>query len=208
MSSSTASGSQHNSNPTPNQVLAAAEAIGYYLRDQTYAVVGAAACLLLGSERVTKDVNIVVPQGTIKDIRKILKNQPAYFDVEERTLHTHYKSDPMVEVEILSPPFLFREAFNASTPVVVIGSTKVLKPTLILNSKCNSILQRETEEKKRSDAADIQFCLSWCYSNNCFLTAEEVPRSDTEFVRWFTSLYGGEDGWTNVGYNFETGQRI
>jgi hypothetical protein len=208
MSSSTTSGSQSTGKPSPDQILAAAQAIGYYLGDHPYAVVGGAACLLLGSRRVTKYVDIVVPQGTTKDARKILKDQPAHFDVEKGTLHTYYKSDPRVEVEILSPPFLFREGFDASTPVVAIGSTKVLKPTLILNAKCNSLLGRATEEKKRSDAEDIQFCLSWCSSNNCYPTAEEVPRADAEFVQWFISVYGGEEGWTNAGYNFETGQRI
>jgi len=70
----------------------------------------------------------------------MLRNQPTYFDVENRTLRSYYKSDPRVEIEIITPPSLFRESFNNNTPVVLVNGVKVLKPSLILNAKCNSIL--------------------------------------------------------------------
>ena len=207
-SSSTTPGSQHGAKPSPEQVREVAQAIGSFLGDRTYAVVGGAACSLLGSQRVTEDVDIVVPRGATKDTRNVFKSQPDYFDVDNRTLHTYYRSDPKVDVEILSPPSLFRESFDASTPFVVIGNTRVLKPTLILNAKCNSILGRSTDEKKRTDAMDIRFCLDWCHKNGVLPTAEEVPRADAEFVPWFISVYGAKEEWAKAAYNFETGQRI
>ena len=208
MSSSTASGSQSSGKPSSDQIRAAARAVGYYLGNRTYAVVGGAACSLLGARRGTEDVDVVVPQGATKDARTTLKNEVAYFEVQSRTLHTYYKSDPKVEVEIIAPPSLFRENFDASTPVVIVEGTKVLKPALILNAKCNSILGRAIEEKKQSDAEDIQFCLWWCYTNNSFPTSAEVPRANAQFVQWFISVHGGREHWINARYNFETGQRI
>ncbi|CZT12924.1 uncharacterized protein RAG0_16571 [Rhynchosporium agropyri] len=195
MSSSTASESQHAEKPSPEQVREAAKAVGSFLANQTYAVVGGAACSLLGSQRVTEDVDIVVPRGATKETRNALKNQPTYFD-----------SDPRVEVEILAPPSLFRETFDASTPFVLIGNPKVLKPTLILNAKCNAISGRATEGKKASDAEDIKFCLQWCHGNGVIPTAEEVPNADADFVRRFASVYGGKEDWAKIGYNFETGK--
>jgi hypothetical protein len=190
MSSSSASGSQQQSfKPTPEQVRAAAQAIGFSLGSQVYAVVGGAACSLLGSSRVTDDVDIIVLQGATKETRQNLKDQTAYFDVENRTLHTYYKSNPPVGVEILAPPSLFKENFSSSTPVVVIDGTKVLKPALISNSKCYSIIGRASESRKRTDALDIQFCLGWYAQNNAFPTAAEVPRAGKQFVEWFIFIY-------------------
>ncbi len=52
--------------PTPEQVCAAAKAVGYALGDQDYALVGGAACVLLDSTRATEDVDIVVPKGNTR----------------------------------------------------------------------------------------------------------------------------------------------
>jgi hypothetical protein len=197
---------ERSAKPSPGQIREAARAISHYLGDQVYAIVGGAACSLLGSSRETEDVDIVVPQGATRDARRKLKNEPTYFDVDNRTLHTYYKSDPRVEVEIITPPSLFREGFDNNTPVVLVDGVKVLKPSLILNAKCNSILGRASKEKKDTDAFDITFCLRWCANHNAFPTAAEVPRADKEFVEWFTSEYGGAEYWTNAGYNRETGK--
>jgi hypothetical protein len=191
--------------PSPEQIREAAVAISYYLGDQVYAIVGGAACSLLGSTRETIDVDIVVPQGATRDARRRLRNEPTLFDVDNRTLHTYYRSDPRVEFEILTPPSLFRERFDDNTPVVLINGVKVLKPSLILNAKCNSILSRSSGEKRLADAADIKFCLRWCANNNAFPTAAEVPHADMEFVEWFIGAYGEAECWTNAGYNRETG---
>ncbi|KAG9232994.1 hypothetical protein BJ875DRAFT_379505, partial [Amylocarpus encephaloides] len=157
-------------------IRAAAGAISYSLNDRVYAVVGGAACSLLGSTRETDDVDIVVPQDVTRDTRRMLKDEPTYFHVEKKTLHTYYKSDPKVEVEIIAPPALFRESFDNNTPVVLVDDIRVLKPSLILNAKCNSILGRASEGEKTTDATDIKFCLWWCASNNARPTTAEVPR--------------------------------
>jgi hypothetical protein len=189
---------------TPELTRAAAKAVGYALGDHLYAVVGGAACALLGAQRVTDDVDIVVPQGTATETKAKLKSQETYFEFESRASRTYYKSNPRIQIEILSPPTLFRENFSVSTPVIFIHGVKVLKPALILNAKCNSILGRATEEKKENDAADIQFCLCWSAVNNVFPTAAEVPNADREFVEWFLSTYRDEQLWIYARYNFET----
>ncbi len=207
MSSSTAgSQQQQQSKPTPEQVQEAAHAVGYSLGTQAYAIVGGAACTLLGSLRETEDVDVVVPQGATIETRQKLRSQPDYFDIDRRTLHTLYKSEPPVEIELLAPPSLFKEEFSASTPVVLVAGVKVLKPALILNAKCHSILGRATKEKKTTDSFDIKFFLEWCAKNNNLPTAAEVPRATKEFVEWFISEYEGRELWENAGYNFETGK--
>ncbi|TVY38399.1 hypothetical protein LSUB1_G006364 [Lachnellula subtilissima] len=135
--------------PSPHQIREAAGAISYSLGGQVYALVGGAACSMLGSSRETEDVDIVVPQDATRNTRSLLRKQTAYFEVESRTAHTYYKSDPRVEVEILAPPSLFREHFDKNTAVIEVHGVRILKPSLILNAKCNSILGRASDAKKK-----------------------------------------------------------
>ncbi|RDL42339.1 uncharacterized protein BP5553_02318 [Venustampulla echinocandica] len=190
MSSSAISSPQPSSNPSRDQVLEAARAIGQTLKTQTYAIVGGASCSILGSMRTTHDVDIVVPKGATKQARMLLKNDAELYDVDNKTLHTYYKSNPPVEIQILASPSLFQETFDESTPVITIDGINVLKPTLILNAKCRSILGRRTGERKLADAADIQFLLGWCSTNNCIPTAAEVPNASKEFIEWFIQGFG------------------
>lgn len=190
--------------PSPSQIRETAEAIKYSLGDQVYAVIGGAACSLLGSTRETDDVDIVVPKGYTVTVRGLLAKQTTYFNVEKRTRYTYFKSDPRVEVEILTPPALFKESFDETTPVIVVNGVKILKPSLILNAKCNSILSRATDGKKSTDASDILFCLSWCASNHALPTAAEVPAATKQFVEWFIGQHGGQDHWTSAGYDWQT----
>ena len=57
---------------------------------------------------------------------------------------------------MLTPSALFREEFNVSTPTAIVQGVSTLKPTLILNAKCLSILGRPTEDKKFTDTANIR----------------------------------------------------
>ncbi len=104
--------------PSVQQVRAAARAIGSCLAGRKYAVVGGAACAMLGSKRETQDVDFVVPQGNTRQTKLLLSNDPLDdFHVAKGTLYTTYKSTPAVDIEILTPPALFQEWFDYSTPV-------------------------------------------------------------------------------------------
>lgn len=154
----------------------ATRAVGTALAEKKYAIVGGAACVLLGSRRVTKDVDFVVPKGETVEARKILKGTPN-FTVEPRTAHTYYKSESSkpLEIEILTPPVRFQDKFDSDTPTITHHNVKVLKPALLLNAKCCSILSRASDDKKASDAVDIQFLLEYHVQTKTKLTAEEVP---------------------------------
>jgi len=104
--------------PSVQQVRAAARAIGSCLAGRKYAIVGGAACAVLGSTRETRDVDFVVPQGNTRQTKMLLKNDPHDdFHVAKGTFYTTYKTTPPVDIEILTPPALFQESFDYSTPV-------------------------------------------------------------------------------------------
>lgn len=193
--------------PSIEQVRAAAKEVASSLGSIDYAIIGGAACIILGSIRTTTDVDFVVLKGQTSAARKLLREQPSSFEIEPKTLHTYYKkSTPPVEIEILAPPALFKETFEKTTPTIVVDGARILKPALILNAKCRSILGRPTEAKRRTDAQDIKYLLRWCARVGSIPTSAEVPNASKDFVTWFTTEYGDEPIWTPAGYDLDKGQ--
>lgn len=190
---------------TRQAVIEAAIAVGIAMETDTYAIVGGAACVLLGCDRTTSDVDIVVPKGATPDARARFRASDKFI-VEPGTAHTYYNAATTpFEIEILAPPGLFKEDFDAATPVVELSGVKILKPALIFNAKCGSILNRASEDKKFTDFSDIVFLLEY-FAESTPPTAAEVPNVSKEFVEWFVATYGNEEKWIAASYNKITGQ--
>ncbi|KAI3330971.1 hypothetical protein F4824DRAFT_514887 [Ustulina deusta] len=149
--------------PTLQQTNAAVQAVAGALGNTHYAIVGGAACTMLGSE-------------------------------------------PNIEVEILTPPALFKEEFTARTPTYDVGGVRVLKPALLLNAKCGSLLGRATDDKKRTDSRDINFLLQWCASHRQFPSTAEMSNATPAFVQYYIGTFGGEQHWKDAGYNIREGR--
>ncbi|KAE8139892.1 hypothetical protein BDV38DRAFT_291149 [Aspergillus pseudotamarii] len=192
----------------PEEICEAAMAVGNALaRCEKYALVGGSACAVLGSTRATEDVDLVVLRGGTANARRLLR-ESSDFEVQPRTNYTTYKAKN-IEVEILTPPTLFKEPFDHNTEIITIEDAKVLKPALLLNAKCGSINGRSTETKKDTDAQDIGFLLDFCAENPDYLPkATEVPNATKEFVGNHIHYYGGQEDWVRAGYNFETDTRV
>ena len=148
----------------------------------------------------------MVAQCQIRAARRLLAADTQSFTVDPRTLHTQYNSDPPIQIELLSPPTMFREHFDQNTPTVTMEvegtEIRVLHPKLILNAKCRSILGRTTDERKAADSGDILFLLKY------FGESEQGDGKDTkmgvsnatqEFVEWYVERYGHKSLWQGVG---------
>lgn len=192
--------------PTVEQVRSAAQKVGSVLGSTKYAVVGGAACSMLGSSRVTEDVDFVVPRNGTVSVKNQLKAEAASFSVDPRTRHTYFQSTPPVEIEVLAPPALFKEAFDESTPTISVQGVEVLKPALILNAKCRSILGRANQSKKDTDAQDIMFLLGYLAKTNTKPSSQEVPNATKQFVDYFVGAYHCQELWEKAGYDLETGE--
>ena len=101
---------------------------------------------------------------------------------------------------------LFQDEFDVETPVHTVPvdgqSVDILKPSLILNAKCVSVLGRSTEQKMQTDASDVIFLLEWMAANNVMLADQEVPHATPTFIRWFIENYKHSETWRLAGFSF------
>jgi len=180
-------------------ILAAAKALSTSLNDSPYAIVGGAACALLGSTRELPDFDIVVPRGETASTRALLKHQDTLFEVEPRKLHTFFNSGhSRVQIKILTPPGMFRGTFDAETRTIELQGVKILHPVLILNELCSAIMGRWSEERKKTDADNILFLLKWLAKDDGKIRWADVPNVDRDFATWFVGEYGGGQIWRGV----------
>jgi hypothetical protein len=167
--------------PTKAETIEVASALAETLPESLkYAIVGGAACTLLGSKRQTMDVDFVVPRNCTAQARSALKASPR-FQVQPRTNHTTYEFEASdvqpIDIEILAPPSLFQEEYNDQSPVVQVeGGVRVLHPAIILASKCKSVTGRSSLEKRASDAQDIAFLLKYLFEHEQYRTAVDLER--------------------------------
>ncbi|ROW01241.1 hypothetical protein VMCG_05975 [Cytospora schulzeri] len=177
--------SEDDSGPYPSHTLtsAAAHALALVLAEVPHALVGGGACSVLGHSRQTADIDAVVCKGQTSVARGRLNLYKANLLVERGTLHTSYLSQPPVEIEILTPPKLFQEPFDETTPAITV------------------VVGRATTDKKLTDASDIRLLLRYCASHKMWPTATECPKANKEFVDWFGSTYG-KGGWAEAGWDF------
>ena len=179
---------------------AAADVAGALGTKVPYAVVGGSACLLLGGHRATVDVDFVVPAGSTKTARQLLKNAGT-FTVEPRVNHTKH-SATNVDIDILTPPKLFQGEFNSETPTVTVNSVRVLHPLALLNAKVGSILGRSSDAKKLTDAIDIAFLLDYCAREGIKIRAVDVPNAKAEMVVYLIQqMYVSKELWQSAGYD-------
>ncbi|KAJ8453764.1 hypothetical protein ONZ51_g13413 [Trametes cubensis] len=167
-----------------------------------YAIVGGGACILLGSHRITEDVDFVVPQNTTAAARKLLRASPA-FRVDPRTCHTWHRETGLA-IEIVT--MWFQRTFDARTPALVVDGVRVLHPVRILDAKCRSILARSALYKKNTDAHDIVFLLEYCVRNGIAVKDGDVEHAKAETIEYLIAQeMTPREAWNAAGYVDDAG---
>lgn len=179
---------------------AAAKAVATALGDNIpYAIVGGGACLLLGGQRLTDDIDVVVPRGCTPAARQLLK-AAGTFAIEPRTRYTRHAATG-VDIDVLAPPALFRGAFDAGTPTVAVDGVRVLHPRLLLDAKCGSMPGRASDGKKITDGADIAFLLRYICDNGIELWAGDVPNASGALIAYTVERqWVSQDLWVAAGF--------
>ncbi len=193
----------HSTLASRDAVQAAAGAVANTVGNRPYAIVGGAACLLLGGKRQTEDVDLVVPKNTIVEYRKLFRTPDAtrlgFKTATQQPRHTFHGQENVL-IELLSPPGMFRAHFDENTPTVVVNGIRVLHPLILLDTKCGALISRG-ESKRFTDAQDIVFLLGFCAKNRIQITTRDVPNASPESVEYLISQdWVQREAWVNAGY--------
>ncbi len=192
--------------------MAATVALSRALEKEPYAFVGGAACQLLGSGRITQDVDFVVPRDTPSRILEILRKSALFHVAPNRDASYVGTPGTVVHIDVLPYPQRFSEPYDESTPTITIAGIRVLHPVLILNSKCMSAQMRVEDDKADNDVQDIQFLLQLIHENpspwggqTLPVCKATVPRATPLFIDSLVEEYPDlRPAWERVGFNFTT----
>ena len=159
--------------------------------------------MLLGSMRLTEDVDLVVPKGTVAEYRKLFRTPEAegrgFRTGTEQPRHTFHGPESVL-IEFLSTAGMFKGRFDEDTPTVVVDGVRILHPLNLLDTKCESVFSRG-KHKKHTDAEDIRFLLGHCASNGLRITATNVPHASLEAIEYLVSEgWVPQEAWVKAGY--------
>ncbi|KAM5542115.1 hypothetical protein V8D89_004198 [Ganoderma adspersum] len=193
----------HSTLASREAVQAAAGAIANTVGARPYAIVGGAACLLLGGTRQTEDVDMVVPKNTVVEYRKLFRSSDAarlgFKTGTQQPRHTYHGQENVL-IELLSPPGMFKSHFDENTPTVVVNGIRVLHPLILLDTKCGALISR-AENKRFTDAQDITFLLGFCSSHRIPITTRDVPNASPDSIEYLISQgWVPREAWVNAGY--------
>jgi len=179
---------------------AALEAIQKALGDTIpYAVIGGVACIVLGSPRPTKDLDIVVPDGKAAEAATLLA-ATGHFGTEttqtgrrrawfHASLHRNYNLDVL-------EPHDIGQNFTSTGGVpetITVNGYPILHPAHLLNFKIASWVDRMSTHgyKKINHAKDIRFLVDWLARERMTVTRSQVSHATDDFLVLFCASYPG-----------------
>jgi hypothetical protein len=160
------------------------------LKGSSYALIGGAACSLLGSRRGTYDIDIIVPTGQRGRTVELL-GRSKKFGVEPGATRTWFNSsnDTHYNVDVMEPGQIYQK-FDRKTETRVVNGIRILKPALLLNFKCLSWSSRGRQRAKRlHDAQDIRFLVTYMARAGERTSPREVNFADEDFLLEFLARY-------------------
>jgi len=182
-------------------ITEACRATGQALSNEPYALIGGAACSLLGSRRGTYDIDIVVLDGRKRAVVSQLDNLPE-FGVERGSMRTWYNASNgnHYNLDVMEPSTIHQQ-FTGSTETINVQGITVLKPVNILNFKCFSYVDRSRPaQKKQNDGRDIRFLLDYMIQHGERVHNGQLRFADEDFLVDYISSYPDtKDKWVQIG---------
>lgn len=167
-----------------------------------YRVIGGVAMAKFGSTRLTKDLDLLVPDNTVAAVVERLLANKKKFEAKQGggwSSKVLFKSSngENYNVDIMSPAQL-HEDFEYPPGSDIFRGAHIPKPAQLLNMK---ILAYQRRGKKENDAADILCLIDWMAKNGVTTNPEEVTYADADFLLTFTvqKLASRKNNWSAIG---------
>ena len=141
----------------PDSLPYIARVIDYQLGNLKYAIIGGAACFLLGSTRMTRDFDIIVRDGLKKEAMAMLARNRELFGSAQEGMWVNTEDGGRYNLDVIEPSQI-HQRFNGDEVIKVQG-VNVLHPSLLLEYKQYSYAHRDAgrQASKNTDAMDLQF---------------------------------------------------
>ncbi|KAK6527953.1 hypothetical protein TWF281_009213 [Arthrobotrys megalospora] len=192
---------------SPENIIETASKLSIVLKKAgiAHAIIGGAAGNLLGSERSTQDVDVLVTPPAIQVREAILRNSDRFTVAPNMKLVHTSESGTIVPIEILKdgPEATLRMPELSSTPILEVDQIPVVHPSMLICMKLNrwSWMSESTRDQSRvkadNDRHDIMFMLHWLAEKGEKITFEgvEVDRRERhmEGLRKLRSEYEEAD---------------
>ena len=136
-----------------------ARVIDYQLGNLKYAIIGGAACFLLGSTRLTHDFDIIVLDGTKKSAMAKLSQNKELFGSAQGGIWVNTEDGGRYNLDVIEPRQIRQRFSGGSGEIIKIQGVNVLRPSLLLEYKQYSYAHRDAgrQASKNTDAMDLQF---------------------------------------------------
>ncbi|CAK4032216.1 Hypothetical predicted protein [Lecanosticta acicola] len=167
-----------------------------------YAFLGGAAVVLLGSRRVTSDLDIIVPNGTKARVIERLQRQMQGFGRQEASTRSWVLTpdNEAHNLDILEAQEIYAE-FADNTSCEAVDGIRVMRPAAILRTKIISWQSKERkQEKTLTDAEDIAFLVGYMAAHRTKTNRRELDVADEDFFdEWLMRYPGTRESWRAIG---------
>ena len=184
-------------------LLTASFEAGQVLRGQPYALIGGAACSLLGSQRGTADLDILVPEGQKRATQLLLADAPTFgYDAQTRQTWFNAPNGNYHNIDVMAGSRV-GTVLDSQTPTMLINGARVLPPGVLLRMKCLSWSEMDTKRdqtKKGHDAGDIRFLLEYMVENRITVDPQVMRGVNGDFFDgWLRRYPETQQDWLAVG---------
>jgi len=184
--------------PSLDQIRECLQTISATLKDESYAVIGGAAMVAMGSKhRTTHDVDILVLTGKTLAIKNLLSASPGFI-LNPRTRHLTFSSsaftglESSIQIDVLTEVFANIPATELQNRFLTNPGIYIPAPSVLLNCKIATSYERSTFVKKQSDWSDVAFLIRWHQKNSLPLSLGSIPNATAEayqdLVRFIPSV--------------------
>jgi hypothetical protein len=169
-----------------------------------YAIIGGCAIKILGADRGTKDIDLLVPNEKKRLAKQDMRRSEHFWvgDSSDRRQMFKASNKKAYNVDILQPKDIGLSADYRDGDTIVVGGVRILKPALLLNLKVHAwdAEDRQAASKTR-DLTDIRFLLDYMRRQRISTSRQEAYLiTEDRLSLLIGNGIGSPEEWRDIGF--------